>query len=63
MVSHYTTLVPSLGLHTGQPVRQASALACKGSVCHPTEERLLDLQEGIKSDKMEKTVSRLSTKQ
>jgi len=23
----------------GQPVRQASALACEGSVCHPKEER------------------------
>jgi len=35
MVSRNTTLVPSLGLRIGHPVRQASALTCEGSVCHP----------------------------
>ena len=35
MVSRNTTLVPFLGCALGQPVRQASALACEGSVCHP----------------------------
>jgi len=35
MVLHYTTLVPSLG----QPVRQASVLACEGSMYHPKRER------------------------
>ena len=39
MVSRNTTLVPSLGLRMGQPVREASALACEGSVCHPKGER------------------------
>jgi len=38
MVSPYTTLVPSLGLRISQPMRQASALACEGSVCHPMKE-------------------------
>ena len=37
VVSRNTTLVPSLGLRIGQPVRQASALACEGSVCHPNK--------------------------
>jgi len=32
VVSRNTTLVPSLGLRIGQPVRQASVLACEGSV-------------------------------
>jgi len=39
MVSRNTTLVPSLGLCIGPAVRQASALACEGSVCHPKGER------------------------
>ena len=39
MVSRNTTLVPSLGLPLGQPVRQASALASEWSVCHPERER------------------------
>ena len=30
----------------GQPVRQASVLACEGSLCHPVEERK---KEGIYS--------------
>ena len=37
MVSRNTTLVPSLGYALGQPVRQASALAREGSVCHPKD--------------------------
>jgi len=40
MVSCNTTLLPSLGLRIGPAcVRQASALACKGSLCHPKRER------------------------
>ena len=39
MVSRNTTLVPPWGCTLGQPVRQASALACEGSVCHPKGER------------------------
>ena len=39
MASHNTTLVPSWSCTLGQPVRQASALACEGSVCHPKKER------------------------
>jgi len=35
VVSCNTTLVPSLGLCMGQPVKLAWALACEGSVCHP----------------------------
>jgi len=35
VVSCNTTLVPSLGCTLSQPVGQASALACEGSVCHP----------------------------
>jgi len=35
MVSCNTTLVPSLGLRIGPACEAASALACKGSVCHP----------------------------
>jgi len=33
MVSRYITLVPYMGCALGQPVRQASAVACEGSVC------------------------------
>jgi len=46
MVSRNTTLVRSVGSQpqegtsvVGQPVRQASALACEGSVCHPEREK------------------------
>ena len=39
MVSCNTTLVLPWGCALGQPVRQASALACEGSVCHPKGER------------------------
>ena len=39
MASHNTTLVPSWSCTLGQPVRQASALACEGSVCQPKEAR------------------------
>jgi len=40
MVSRYTTLVPSLELRIGPGyLRQASALACEGSVCRPIEGR------------------------
>jgi len=35
MVSRNTTLSLLWGYALGQPVRQASALACEGSVCHP----------------------------
>ena len=38
MVSRSTTQVPSLGgCALGQPVRQASALACEGSMSHPKD--------------------------
>jgi len=36
---HYTTLDPSLGLCIGQPVRQALALACEGSIRHPMRKK------------------------
>jgi len=39
MVLRNTTLVLLWGCTLGQPVRQTSALACKGSVCHPKGER------------------------
>jgi len=37
MVARNTTLVLPCGCPLGQPVRQASALACEWSVCHPKE--------------------------
>jgi len=40
-----TTLVPSWGCTFGQPVRQASVMACEGSACHPKKERETKEQE------------------
>jgi len=39
VVSHSTKLVLPWGCTLGQPVRQASVLACEGSMCHPKRER------------------------
>ena len=39
VVSRNTTLVPSLGLRIWPALKQASALACEGSLCHPKYER------------------------
>jgi len=38
MVSRYTTLVPSLGLHFGPACEAGLSAACEGSVCRPKEE-------------------------
>jgi len=45
MVSCYTTLVPSLGLHTRPACEAASALVCEGSVCLPIKERKKERNE------------------
>ena len=39
MVLRNTTPVPFVGCALGQSVRQASALACEGSVCHQTRKK------------------------
>ena len=42
MVSCNTTLVPPWGCAVGQHVRQASALACEGRMCHPKKRKRED---------------------
>jgi len=56
MVSRYTTLVPSLELRIGPGyLRQASALACEGSVCRPIEGRKEASKQGRKEGRKEET--------
>jgi len=61
VVQHYT-IVPSLGT-LGQPVRQASALACEGSVCHPKGERKKEKETLYNSQLMRLKVFKLAWNQ